>query len=42
LAAALAAIPEAERAAVVAHVEALAGMSPAKRAAWLTLTDDGS
>ena len=38
LAAALAAIPEAERATVVAHVAALAGMSPARRAALLTLT----
>ena len=40
LRAALLAIPEAERGAVVAHVEALADMSPARRAALLTLTGD--
>jgi len=37
LAVALAAIPETEQAAVVAHVQALAVMTPAKRAALLTL-----
>jgi hypothetical protein len=37
LAEAMARLPEAERAAVLAHVEALAAMSPARRAALLTL-----
>jgi len=41
LAAALAAIPEAERAAVVDHVAALARMSAAKRGAVLLLTGEG-
>ncbi len=39
LADALAALPEADRPAVVAHVAALARLGPAKRAAILTLTD---
>ncbi len=38
LADALNAIPEAERAAVVDHINALARMSPGRRAAILTLT----
>ena len=37
LAVALATIPETEQAAVVAHVQALAVMTPAKKAALLTL-----
>jgi len=36
---ALAAVPEADRPAVVAHVAALARLGPAKRTAILTLTD---
>ncbi len=39
LADALAALPEADRPAVVAHVAALARLAPAKRTAILTLTD---
>lgn len=38
LADALSALPEADRLAVVAHVRALAKLSPAKRLALLTLT----
>ncbi len=36
---ALAALPEGDRSAVVAHIAALTRLSPAKRAAILTLTD---
>ena len=35
-------LPEADRAAIITHLQALASMSPKRRAAILTLTDPGA